>query len=243
MRRRLSAIVVSCMAAAACAQQAPETPETVHAYSLAELGRHAEAVKALTAIEAKGVLVQEQRAYEFSLRQTQACSPEQKRSEESRCMAEDLLAVGRLPEALAAQKQRIREIETAATKNQRKASELDGAQSTARYSGDTDSTGGRSVALADAYDLRARIEAALGDTRAALRTLDAAQKALPATQKTIARAAGYAYHRALILAEAHDYGAAAKGCSESLRLDAGDQVLGALRQPQCEAIAALATRR
>ena len=243
MRERLIVLALLWMATGLCAQSANDAikPATVHAYALAELGWHAEAVKALQNLHGESgsgaALVEEQKLLEFSGQHTQTCS------DESPCMAEDLLAVGRLPEALTAQKQQIKEIQQAQRANLRKGDERSGGNMTVQLGNETDSTGGRLVALADAYDLQARIEAAMGRTGLALKSLNAAEKALPSTAKTVPRAAGYAYHRALILAEDLKFAEAAKACDASMRLDADSVVLGSWRQLGCKAIAELAVGR
>jgi len=157
------------------------------------------------------------------------------------CMAEDFLAIGKFPEALSWQKQWIRSIRDEQKTNLRKGEQQSGGNLTVRLGDETDSTGGRSVALADAYDLQARIEAAMGQVSPALKDLDAAIKALPANPKTVSRQAGYAYHRALILTENRQFANAAKACRESLGIDGTSVTLGERRQLECEAIKALAS--
>ncbi len=240
---------VLCTAASLTAQPPTESPSlpsaAVHAYAIAELGRHAEALQALENLHGAGnsaaALVQEQQSYDFSLSHTQTCSTD-KPSMAKLCIAEDLLAVGRLPEALAAQKQQLQQIQAAQKANLRKGVDRNSASAAEGLADETDSTGGKLVALADAYDLAARIEAAMGRTAPALKSLDAAEKALPPGEKTRPRAAGYAYHRALILAESGKYPAAAKACSASITLDAGSAALGPRRNQLCEAITASASK-
>jgi hypothetical protein len=241
MRKTLLAVAFSCTVLTTGAQQIAGSPEEIHAYALAELGWHSEAIKLLEAVHGKdgaatvgALLTEEQRAYRFSQEHTRECSPEMP------CMAEDLLAVGRLSEALAAQKQQIKEVRAKQSEHQRKGEEREGGHMTVKLADETDSTGGKLAELADAYDLEARIEAALGQAKPALHSLDAAEKALPEGKKMAPRAAGYAYHRALILAEDHNYAAAAKACDASMSLDAGSAALGVRREQECQAIAAAA---
>jgi tetratricopeptide (TPR) repeat protein len=242
MRKSLIVLTLLWMTAALCAQTAntaASAPAAVHAYALAELGWHAEAIRALESLHggdgSGSALVQEQKFLEFSVQHTQACS------NDNPCMAEDLLAAGRLPEALTAQKQQIKEIQAAQRAHLHKGEEHSGGNISVRLGDETDSTGGKLVALADAYDLQARIEAAMGRSGQALKSLDAAEKALPAGEKTAPRAAGYAYHRALILAEDHKFADAVKACDASMSTDPTDTVLGARRRQECAAITALAS--
>ena len=245
MRRWLLA-GLSCCAATMLAGQQPGDGTTVqaslvHAYALAELGRHAEAVKAFEDLQARdgaeavqGALLRERSAVERAVKYTQACGKDRS------CEAEDFLAVGKPAEALGWQKQALKAIRDAQNVHVRKGEEVDGGGITVRTGDETDSTGGRSAQMADALDLRARIEAAMGQTGAALKDLDAAVKALPESAKSAAREAGYDYHRALILAEGRQYAKAAVACGESLRIDGSAAVLGERRALECAAIETLA---
>jgi tetratricopeptide (TPR) repeat protein len=215
--------------------------DIVHAYALAELGRHAEAVKAFEDLQpldgseaVQAALLRERSVVERALKYTQECAKEKS------CEAEDFLAVGKPAEALGWQKQAVRAIRDAQNVHLRKGEELDGGGMTVQTGDERDSTGGRSAQMADALDLRARIEAAMGQTGAALKDLDAAVKALPESTKSAPREAGYDYHRALILAEGRQYAKAAGACGESLRIDGSTAVLGERRALECAAIEALA---
>ena len=234
---------LGCCAAAMLAGQQPGDAATVqtslvHAYALAELGRHAEAVKAFEDLQAldgseavQGALLRERSAVERALKYTQECAKDKS------CEAEDFLAVGKTTEALAWQKQALKTIRDAQNVHVRKGEEVDGGGITVRTGDETDSTGGRSVQMADALDLRARIEVAMGQTGAALKDLDAAVRALPEGAKSAPRWAGYDYHRALILAEGRQY---AKAAAASLRMDGSTAVLGERRALECAAIETLA---
>jgi len=241
--RRYIVLQLGCVAASLCAQPAnsKSSPDiqAFHAYALAELGRHGDAAAAFERIhgpdEDGAALGLERSAYERALQYTQDCAKDKS------CMAEDFLAIGKYPEALSWQKQQINSIRDEQKTNLRKGDTTDGTGITMQAGDEIDSTGGKSVALADAYDLQARIEAAMGQLAPALRDLDSAFKTLPANPKTVPRQAGYAYHRALILAEDRQFANAAKACRESLSLDGSDTTLGERRQSQCTAIEAMAS--
>ncbi len=217
---------------------APVNP-LFHAYALAELGRHAEAAEAFGQLGGRdadeGALGLERSASDHALQFTQDCTKDKS------CVAEDFLAIGKFPEALAWQKQQIRSIRDEQKTNLRKGEERSGGNLTVKLADETDSTGGRLVALADAYDLQARIEAAMNQLKPALKDLDAAIKALPESPKNAPRLAGYAYHRALILAENRQFAGAAKACRDSLSIDNTTLTLGQRRQSECNTIDALAS--
>ena len=82
--------------------------QVVHAYAMAELGRHSEAILAFEGMHGRdadgGTLELERSAYLQASRYTEDCGKDRA------CMAEDLLAVGRLPDALSAQRQQIKDI-------------------------------------------------------------------------------------------------------------------------------------
>jgi hypothetical protein len=178
-----------------------EPGQFLHAYALAELGRHADAVSAFKPILGPGASQQEydreRHAYDAALKWTQDCAAKQS------CIASDFLAIGNLGEALRWQRQRIESLLQAEKVNIHQGEELDPASA-------------KSLALADAYDLNARIKAAMGKLDPALRDLDSAFKALPENAKSTAREATYSDHRALMLAESKKYAEAAKACRQSL---------------------------
>lgn len=230
--------VATCLHAQQTANaHAPAYP-LFHAYALAELGRHAEAAQAFDQLHGQdadeGALGLERSASDHALQFTQDCAKDKS------CVAEDFLAIGKFSEALTWQKQRIRSIRDEQKANLRKGEERSGGNLIVKLADETDSTGGRLVALADAYDLQARIEAAMGQLKPALKDLDAAIKALPESPKNTPRQAGYAYHRALILAENRQFAGAAKACRDSLSIDSTTLTLGERRQSECNAIDALA---
>jgi len=236
------ALWILCVAGGLYAQPTMSTMpldfKVIHAYGLAELGRHGDAVAAFEQIhgpdEDGAALSQERSAYDRAMQFTQDCNKDQP------CMADDLLAIGKFSDALHWQKQLIKSIHDGQKTNLRKGEERSGGNLTIGLGDETDSTSGKSVSLADAYDLQARIEAAMGQLGPALKDLDAAVKALPSNPKSVPREAGYHYHRALILAENRQLPAAVKACQESLRLDGTTAALGDRRQKQCDAIEALA---
>jgi tetratricopeptide (TPR) repeat protein len=196
----------------------------LHGFSLAELGRHADALKALEPILGPGIArriyEQERFAYDAAVQATQDCPTEQN------CAAAEFLAIGNTKEASLLQNQVFKSIELEATENR-------------KHNYKVDPVSARTVALAEDYDLRARILAAQGKLSQALFNLDLAYDALPSNAKAAARKAIYAYHRALILAEAKKYAKAAKACRESLGIDASLQEQ--LDQPQCIEIDLLAS--
>lgn len=247
---RCHLLILSLGCATACLHAQPATSAHAsvnplfHAYALAELGRHTEAAQALGQLHAQGVQGQdadegalglERSASDHALQFTQDCAKEKS------CVAEDFLAIGKFPEALTWQKQWIRSIRDEQKTNLRKGEERSGGNLTVKLADETDSTGGRLVTLADAYDLQARIEAAMGQLTPALKDLDAAIKALPAGPRTAPRQAGYTYHRALILAENGQFAGAAKACRDSLSIDRTALTLGERRQSECNTIEVLAS--
>lgn len=198
----------------------------LHGFSLAELGRHADALKALEPILGPGIATriyeQERLAYDAAMQATQDCVAEQN------CGAAELLAIGNIKEASLLQNQVFKSIALEA-KNLR------------LHQYKLDPVTARTVVLADHYDLRARVLAAQGKLNPALSDLDSARDALPLNAKATARKAIYAYHRALILAEAKKYDKAAKACRESLGIDASASLQERLDQPQCIEIGVLAS--
>ena len=202
------------------------TPAQIfHAYALADMGRHAEAVAAFESIfgpdPAQHDYAQERSAVALALKYTQDCA------QSKSCMADDFLAVGKAKEALDWQHRQFNSLQADQKVNVHKGEQLDPGSA-------------KSVALADAYDLDARIQAALGKLGPALRDLDSALDALPRSAKTAPREAAYDYHRALILAENHKLADAAKACRKSLEIDADTTKPGDHRGPQCLEIDALA---
>jgi tetratricopeptide (TPR) repeat protein len=204
-----------------------EPVQFLHSYILAELGRHADAIKALEPILGPGtdkrIYQQERFAYDAAVKATQDCAAEQI------CEASDFLAIGNAREALRLQNRTFKNIESEAEANRQRGYKLDPASA-------------KSVALADDYDLDARILAAEGKLGSALSALDSAFDALPLNAKAAPRKAIYSYHQALILAEDKKYGKAAKACRESLGIDASAS-LQELDQPQCAEIDVLASRQ
>jgi tetratricopeptide (TPR) repeat protein len=203
-----------------------EPVQFLHAYALAALGRHADAINAWKPILGpeidRQIYDQERFAYDAAVRGTQDCAAEQL------CMASDFLAIGNAKEASRWQSRMFRSIEAEAGANRQRGYKLDPASA-------------KSVALADDYDLDARILAAEGKLDSALLSLDKAFDALPLNAKAMTRKAIYAYHRALILAEYKKYAKAAKACQESLSVDASDSLQEELGQPQCVEIDLLAS--
>jgi tetratricopeptide (TPR) repeat protein len=203
-----------------------EPVQFLHAYALAELGRHAEAIKAFEPILAPGIdrriFDQERFAYDAAAKATKDCAAEQT------CTASDFLAIGNTKEAALLQHQVFKSIEDEAELNRRRGYKLDPASA-------------KSVALAEEYDLQARTLSAEGKLNSALLELDSAFDALPATAKAASRKAIYSYHRALILAEGKQYVKAAKACRESLGIDASASLQEQLDQPQCIEIDVLAS--
>jgi tetratricopeptide (TPR) repeat protein len=214
----------------------------LHAYALADLGRHAEAIQALQPILhadkdsdlSEQVLGPEHSIYDRATQWTQSCA------QDKSCVAEDFLSAGKPAEALIWQGRLIKTLHAGQQTNLHKGQEMQGGNLTVRTSSEVDSTGGKSVPLADAYDLNARIEAALGKFDPALHDLDTAIQTLPNNDKAAARKAEYDYHRALILAENQRYAEAANACRNSLNIAEGDPKLKQHRQPQCQTIDALA---
>jgi len=178
-----------------------EPSQFLHAYTLAELGRHAEAASAFEQLGTglDTVYQQEHHSYEVALKWTQECAAQRS------CTAQDFLAVGNNKEAMHWQSQLFKNLQQDAKVNVRDGEELDPASA-------------KSAKLADAYDLNARIEAAMGKLDSALRDLDAAVGALPKNSKAAPREATYYYHRALILAENNKFADAAKSCQRSLEV-------------------------
>ena len=202
------------------------TPAQIfHAYALADMGRHSEAVAAFELLfgsdPARHDYALERSAVALALKYTQDCASSKS------CMAEDFLAVGKPQEALRWQSQQFKSLEQNQKVNVHQGEQLDPGSA-------------KSAALADAYDLNARIQAALGKLGPALRDLDSALDALPRSAKTAPREAAYDYHRALILAENHKLADAAKACRKSLEIDADTTKPGDHRGPQCLEIDALA---
>ena len=117
----------------------------------------------------------------------------------------DFLAIGKNKEALHWQNQLFKNFRQGEKVNLRQGEELDPASA-------------KSVVLADAYDLNARIEAAMGQLGSALRDLDSAVDALPKNSKAAPREAAYYYHRALIFAVNLKFNEAAKACRKSFRV-------------------------
>jgi tetratricopeptide (TPR) repeat protein len=200
--------------------------EFLHAYALAELGRHADAIKALEPILGpeidRHLYDQERFAYDAAVKGTQNCTAEQT------CVASDFLAVGNTREALRSQNRIFKSIEEEKEANRQRGEILDVASA-------------KSVTLADAYDLNARIEAAIGKVGPALRDLDSAFEALPEDAKAAPREAIYFYHRALILAESQKYADAAKACREWRDIQGSNNKRGELSQQQCLEIEVLAS--
>jgi tetratricopeptide (TPR) repeat protein len=202
-----------------------EPVQFLHAYSLAELGRHAEALDAWKPILGpeidRRIYDHERFAYDAAVKETQDCAAQQL------CMASDFLAIGNTKEASRWQSKTFKSVDTEAEANRQRGYKLDPA-------------GAKSVALADDYDLNARILAAKGKLDSALSSLDTASDALPSNAKAMTRKAMYAYHRALILAENKKYAKAAKACQESLSVD-GATFQDELDRPQCVEIEVLAS--
>jgi len=205
-----------------------EPVQFLHAYSLAELGRHADAIKAWEPILGPGIdrriYDQERFAYDAALKATQDCAAEQI------CMATDFLAIGNTKEASRWQHQVFKGIDAEAEANRKRGYKVDPISA-------------RTAGLADDYDLQARILSAEGKLNSALLELDSAYDALPLNAKGASRKAVYAYHRALILAEGKKYAKAAKACRESLGIDASANLQEQLDQPQCIEIDLLASRQ
>jgi tetratricopeptide (TPR) repeat protein len=203
------------------------TPAQIfHVYALADLGRHAEAVAAFESIYGSDPdqhdYAQERAAVNMALKYTQNCASSQS------CMADDFLTIGNAKEALHWQSKQFKSLQQGEKVNVHQGEELDPGSA-------------KSVALADAYDLNARIQAAMGKLGPALRDLDSALDTLPRSAKTAPREAAYHYHRALILAENHKLADAAKACRKSLDIDASVSGPGDHRGPQCLEIDALAS--
>jgi tetratricopeptide (TPR) repeat protein len=200
----------------------------LHAYSLAELGRHADAIKALEPILGPGIdrhiYEQERLTYDAALKATLDCAAEQI------CMASDFFAIGNIKEAALLQHQVFKGIEAEAEANRKRGYKLDPISA-------------RTAGLADDYDLQARILAAEGKLNSALLELDSTYGAVPLNAKGTALKAAYAYHRALILAEGKQYAKAAKACRESLGIDATANLQEQLDQPQCIEIGFLASHQ
>ncbi len=233
MRRNLVLLAVLIPALSLQTQQPASPPassatpaQVFHAYALADLGRHAEAVAAFESIfgsdPAQHDYAQERTAVNMALKYTKDCAASQS------CMAEDFLAIGNAKEALHWQSKQFKSLQQDQKVNVHQGEELDPGSA-------------KSVALADAYDLNARIQAAMGKLGSALRDLDSALDALPRTSKTAQREAAYHYHRALILAENHKLADAARACRKSLDIDANVSGPGDHRGPQCLEIDALAS--
>ena len=205
-----------------------EPAQFLHAYSLAELGRDADAIKAFEPILGPGIdrriYDQERFAYDAAVKATQDCAAEQI------CMASDFFAIGNIKEAALLQHQVFKGIEAEAEVNRKRAYKLDPISA-------------RTVGVAEDYDLQARILAAEGKLNSALLELDSAYDALPLNAKGASRKAIYAYHRALMLAEDKKYAKAAKACRESLGMDASASLQEQLDQPQCIEIDLLASRQ
>jgi hypothetical protein len=180
-----------------------EPVQFLHAYALAEVGRHADAVSALKPILGPGASQQtydrERDAYDTALKWTQDCALQQS------CMASDFLAIGNTAAALRWQRQRIESLLEAEKENVHQGEKLDPASA-------------KSLALADAYDLNARIKAA-----------------------SATREATYSDHRALMLAESKKYAEAAKACRQSLGMEDSNRDQGDLRGPLCLEIYVLAS--
>jgi len=193
-----------------------EPEQLLHAYALADLGRHAEAISAFESIYGsdfdKNDHDHERSAYDLAIKWTQGCAESQS------CMADDFLAIGKPGNALHWQSQLFKTLRQGQKVNLRQNEKLDPAS-------------GRSAALADAYDLNARIQAAMGRLAPALRDLDSAINALPKNADTAARKATYYYHRALILAENRRFADAAKACRDSFAI--AGSVPAERREPQC----------
>jgi len=143
-------------------------------------------------------------------------------------MASDFLAIGNTGAALRWQRQRIESLLEAEKENVHQGEKLDPASE-------------KSLALADAYDLNARIKAAMGKLEPALRDLDSAFDALPKNAKSAAREATYSDHRALMLAESKKYAEAAKACRQSLGIEDSNSGQEDLRGPLCLEIYVLAS--
>jgi tetratricopeptide (TPR) repeat protein len=201
-----------------------EPVQFLHAYALAELGRHAEAIKAFEPILApeidRRIYDQERFAYDAAMKATQDCTAEQT------CTASDFLAIGNTKEAALLQHQVFKSIEDEAELNRKRGYKLDPISA-------------KTIALAEEYDLHARILSAEGKLNSALLELDSAFDALPLNTKGTPRKAIYFYHRALILAEGKKYAQAAKACRESLGIDASANLQEQLDQPQCAEIGVL----
>ena len=205
-------------------QMAPS--QLLHAYTLADLGRHAEAMKAFEPIVGSDnrfsrAYDQEHSAYDRALQWTQGCVEKQS------CTADDFLAIGNAAEASHWQSQWFKALRRGEKVNLVHGEELDPASA-------------RSAILADAYDLNARIQATEGKLGPALRDLDSAIDSLPQNAKASPREARYYYHRALILAENRKFADAAKACRQSIEIEGSNSTPGKLRVPQCLEINQLA---
>jgi tetratricopeptide (TPR) repeat protein len=203
-----------------------EPAKLLHAYTLADLGRHAEAMKAFEPILGSDerfthIYAQERTAYDRAVKWTQDCAGNQS------CSADDFLAIGNTAEALRWQSQWFKTLRRDEKINLNQGEELDPASA-------------RRAILADAYDLNARIQAAEGKLGPALRDLDSAIVSLPQNGKASPREARYYYHRALILAENKKFADAAKACRQSLEIEGSHSAPGKLREPQCVEIDQLA---
>jgi len=84
-----------------------EPSQFLHAYTLAELGRHAEAASAFEQLGAglDTVYHQEHHAYEVALKWTQDCAAQRS------CMAQDFLAIGNNKEAMHWQSQLFKNLQ------------------------------------------------------------------------------------------------------------------------------------
>jgi tetratricopeptide (TPR) repeat protein len=232
LRRRVLLSAILGLALSLPAQQPALAPaggatpaQFFHAYALADLGRHAEAITAFESIfgpdPAQRDYAQERAAVALALKYTQDCAANQS------CMADDFLAVGNAKEALHWQSRLFKSLQQNQKANIHPGEELDPGSA-------------RSAALADAFDLNARIQAAMGKLGPALHDLDSAIDALPRTARNAPREAAYDYHRALILAENHRFADAAKACRDSLAIDANTSKPTDHRGPQCLEIETLA---
>jgi hypothetical protein len=201
-----------------------EPSQFLHAYTLAELGRHAEAASAFEQLGTglDTVYHQEHHAYEVALKWTQDCAAQRS------CMAQDFLAIGNNKEAMHWQSQLFKNLQQDEKVNLPPGEELDPASA-------------KSAMLADAYDLNARIETAMGKLNPALRDLDAALGALPKNPKAAPREATYYYHQALILAENSRFVDAAKSCQRSLGVKISGSRPDEHRKLQCLEIYVLAS--
>jgi tetratricopeptide (TPR) repeat protein len=203
-------------------QGGPE--QLLHARALADLGRHAEAIRAFETFQRAAfdtrAYEQERSAYDLALKWTGSCA------ENHSCVAEDFLAIGRPREALHWQSEWFRTFRQRQKVNLRQGEEADPAST-------------KSPVLADAYDLNARIQAAMGRLSSALKDLDSAINSLPENKDTAPRKTTYYYHRALILAENRRFAEAAKACRNSVA--SSDSVPGEWRKLQCLQIDELAS--